>query len=219
MPGWLKDGSVHVMRRLEQDVQAWRIQLTTLAAATAGPAGALSADRLGELLMGRSKDGTPLSAPTDQTQGLGPDGNDFNYQSDPSGQLTPCAAHIRKTHPRAFAQKPRLMRRGIPFGAPFDNDPSGKRGLVFNCFVTSVEDQFEFIEQTWANSPGFSAGGGPTGPDPVIGINGEVTLHLADGTTAGLAIQRAVVTAGAVYALALSIPTLHALATAAPLPV
>ena len=69
--------------------------------------------------MGRTTDGTPRAAPTDTARGLGADGNDFDYANDPTGAVIPCAAHIRKTHPRSFAPSPRIMRRGIPFGTPF----------------------------------------------------------------------------------------------------
>jgi len=217
-PAWLRDGSAHVLRRLEQDVQAWRDQLAILAAKVTGPGGPLTPDRVAELMMGRAKDGTPLAAPADPTRGLGADANDFDFANDPAGTVTPCAAHIRKTHPRSFSPSPRMMRRGIPFGAPFDTDPTGKRGLVFNCFVTSIENQFEFIQHSWANNPGFSAGGGPTGPDPVIGNDGQLNLSLADGTHCAVSVTRAVVTAGAVYGLTLSIPTLRALATGSQLP-
>ena len=212
---WLTDGSVHVLRRLEQDVAGWRDQLTRLAATTTPPT---SPDRLGALLMGRQLNGDPLAAPTDPTRGLGSDGNDFSYAADSAGAVTPCPAHIRKTHPRDFAPHPRLARRGIPFGVPFDTESTQKRGLVFNCFITSITDQFEFIQSLWVNNPGFGAGGGPTGPDPVIGTPGQVHLALADGTTANLTVQQTVTTAGAVYALTLSLPTLSALAAGTPLP-
>jgi len=218
VPAWLRDGSAHVLRLLEQDVPAWRKQLDILAATVNGPSGPLTPDRLADLMMGRTKEGPPLAAPTDRARGLGVDANDFDYANDPAGQATPCAAHIRKTHPRAFAPSPRMMRRGIPFGAPLDTDPTGKRGLIFNCFVTSIEGQFEFIQQSWANSPGFSGGSGPTGSDPVIGSSGQLNIALTDGTHCALSITRAVVTTGAVYGLALSIPTLRALATGGQLP-
>lgn len=180
--------------------------------------GPVTPDRLGSLLMGRHKDGTPLASPTNANQGLGVDNNDFDYANDPSGTTPPCPAHISKTQPRAFGRTPRLMRRGIPFGNPFDDNPAGKRGLVFNCYVTSIENQFEFVQQSWANNPTFSGGGGPTGPYPVIGTDGKVNVALADGTTANLDVKRAVVTAGAVYALTVSIPTLDLFAKGDPLP-
>lgn len=212
---WLTDGSVHVLRRLEQDVAGWRDQLTRLAATTTPPT---SPDRLGALLMGRQLNGDPLAAPADPTRGLGSDGNDFTYAADSAGAVTPCPAHIRKTHLRDLNPHPRLARRGIPFGVPFDSESTQKRGLVFNCFITSITDQFEFIQSLWVNNPGFGAGGGPTGPDPVIGTPGQVHLALADGTTANLTVQQTVTTAGAVYALTLSLPTLSALAAGTSLP-
>lgn len=105
-----------------------------------------------------------------------------------------------------------MMRRGIPYGVPFDVDPTVKRGLIFNCFVTSIEDQFEFVQHSWANNASFRGGSGPTGPDPVIGSNGQLNMATADGTQCTLSVSRAVHTAGAVYALTLSLPTLRTLA-------
>ncbi len=88
-----------------------------------------------------------------------PDNNAFDFRQDAAGTVTPCPAHIRKTNPRAFAPSaPRLMRRGIAFGVPFDTEPEQERGLAFHCFVTSLEEQFEFIQSSWVNSPGFAAG-------------------------------------------------------------
>jgi hypothetical protein len=33
---------------------------------------------------------------------------------------------------------------------PFPND----RGLLFICYVRSIEQQFEFVQQQWVNNPG-----------------------------------------------------------------
>ncbi len=214
-PAWMTEGSIHVMRRLEQDVNAWRTQLATFAAQTIPPT---TSDRLGPLFMGRQLDGFPLADPTDPAAGHGPDNNAFDFRQDAAGTVTPCPAHIRKTNPRAFAPSaPRLMRRGIAFGVPFDTEPEQERGLAFHCFVTSLEEQFEFIQSSWVNSPGFAGGTGPTGPDPVIGTDGIVNLAVADGTHGALSMQRFVRTRGALYALTLSLPTLRALATGNPL--
>lgn len=214
-PAWMTDGSIHVMRRLEQDVNAWRTQLATFAAETIPPT---TPDRIGTLFMGRQLDGTPLAEPTDPAVRHGSDNNAFDFHQDPAGTLTPCPAHIRKTNPRAFSPSPpRLMRRGIAFGAPFDAKPEEARGLAFHCFVTSLELQFEFIQSSWVNSPGFAGGTGPTGPDPVIGTDGTVNLAVADGTHGALSMQRCVRTCGALYALTLSLPTLLDLALGNPL--
>jgi Dyp-type peroxidase family len=98
------------------------------------------------------------------------------------GRVCPHAAHIRKVNPRDSATDfgapadtfMRLMlRRGIPYGPPIagetDPDPElvdAERGLVFVAFMSSVEDQFEFVSRRWCNSEVQPNLGGP---DPVIG--------------------------------------------------
>ena len=68
-----------------------------------------------------------------------------------------------------------MMRRGIAFGPETDrtrsrnraSDMAHARGLLFKCYVTSLEDQFEFVQQAWVNSADFSQPG--TGIDAIIG--------------------------------------------------
>lgn len=102
------------------------------------------------------------------------------------GRVCPHAAHIRKVNPRDSATDfgapadtfMRLMlRRGIPYGPPIagetDPDPelvAADRGLVFVAFMSSVEDQFEFVSRRWCNSEVQPNLGGP---DPVIGQRGR----------------------------------------------
>jgi Dyp-type peroxidase family len=93
---------------------------------------------------------------------------------DKTGKVCPFGAHIRKAYPRndtgtlatgigeVSTQTHRLLRRGIPFGSPFfsPNDPaktkdSGNRGLVFAAYQTSIVEQFEFVQSSWANNPNF----------------------------------------------------------------
>ncbi len=180
---WLTDGSIQVVRRLTQDVDGWQ--------------DAVEARGLGPALIGRHPDGRPLAASRD---------NDFDYSDDPAGAATPCSAHIRKTNPRAFAHRTprqhRILRRGIPFGpAHTGAADDGERGLVFVAHCTSLAEQFEFIQQTWARNPDFAPGerGAPTGVDPVIG-------------------GRFVRTTGALYALVPSVSTLRLLAAGRELP-
>ena len=100
--------------------------------------------------------------------------------------VCPHFAHIRKINPRDSVGdlgKPddnlarMILRRGIPFGRPVagqenvtDDLLAEERGLMFLCYVGSIEDQFEFLQRRWANSdvqPNFG------GHDPIIGQNGS----------------------------------------------
>jgi Dyp-type peroxidase family len=108
--------------------------------------------------------------------GMCADQRDPQSPGDPNGVRCPFAGHIRKAYPRddtgtldlspptseVTTQTHRLLRRGIPFGDPFypapdpANDPdTGNRGLLFACYQTSIERQFEFVTKTWVNNPEF----------------------------------------------------------------
>jgi len=98
------------------------------------------------------------------------------------GYICPHAAHIRKVNPRDSATDfgapadtvmRLVLRRGIPFGAPIAGaeDPApdlvaAERGLMFIAFMSSVEDQFEFVSRRWCNNDVQPNLGGP---DPIIG--------------------------------------------------
>jgi Dyp-type peroxidase family len=110
-------------------------------------------------------------------------------EGDISGSRCPFAAHIRKVNPRdddterggpTHTLPKHILRRGIPFGPPHP-DPLGgddglDRGLMFVCYQSSIEEQFEFLTQDWANSMvnphSFQQASGsdrPAGVDPIIG--------------------------------------------------
>jgi Dyp-type peroxidase family len=98
------------------------------------------------------------------------------------GAVCPHFAHIRKTNPRDIATdlgKPQdsmlrmILRRGIPFGDPIvgvKRPPPAllrrERGLMFVCYASTIEDQFELLTRRWANSPIQPNFGGH---DPIIG--------------------------------------------------
>jgi Dyp-type peroxidase family len=115
-------------------------------------------------------------------------GGDTNAQAraDMLGTVCPHFAHVRKVNPRdsstdlgkvADSLIRMIMRRGIPFGPPVAGvkNPTTslwkkERGLVFICYQSSIEDQFEFLTRRWANSqvqPNFG------GHDPIIGQEGS----------------------------------------------
>lgn len=101
-------------------------------------------------------------------------------------RVCPHFAHIRKVNPRDGATdlgKPQdnlvraILRRGIPYGKPLlgVKRPSKRlfledRGLMFLCYASSIEDQFEFMQRRWANSPVQPNTGGH---DPILGQNGS----------------------------------------------
>jgi Dyp-type peroxidase family len=138
-----------------------------------------------------------INAPLEDDRSVGDNterANDFEFGGDREGLVCPWAAHIRKTYPRddvrhdltpdeatvaaaeAFTQSHRMMRRGITFGPELTEGEalSGvsaggtlTRGLLFKCYVTSIEDQFEFVQAQWSNASDFSQEG--SGVDPIIG--------------------------------------------------
>ncbi|GMA86278.1 hypothetical protein GCM10025868_15280 [Angustibacter aerolatus] len=196
-----------------------------------------SADSLAARLVGRWRSGTPTDhAPLiDNRSAQDPArDNDFDFASDTAGDRTPACAHIRKVYPRSGAEtaaiatteeetkRRRIMRRGIPFGQPFQ--PTGgrgggvdsSRGLVFQCYQSDLDGQFVFLQQRWINFGGFPDPG--TGTDVVIGHESDVTVR-AGGTPHTLHFAQFVHTQGALYTFTPSLPTVRALAQGLPLEV
>jgi Dyp-type peroxidase family len=213
---WMRGGSFQVFRRLRQDVAGWweRMGQSEDAAARA---------------LGRRLNGTPLAPGVDEEKP-----NDFDYRDDADGTHTPLHAHIRKVNPRddsVFRDRSRkMLRRGVPFGPRFDRaNPDGReRGLIFNSYLTSIENQFEFLQRHWANDPEFPARtlkqyGRITedrvdGLDPVLGDDAEAAgRRLKPALVQQIkpaAFGGFVTTTGAVYAFAPSLPALRLLAGA-----
>lgn len=150
------NGSLLVLRRLEQNVAAFAAFADSEAAKLRSQGwSSINARQLQALLVGRWPSGALASVDCDQDPGQLPN-NEFDFSDDPSGLKCPGGAHIRKVNPRSGAKDrveiPRILRRGIPFGRPFADDPNGVRGLNFVSFQTSIERQFEFLVQHWMNS-------------------------------------------------------------------
>jgi Dyp-type peroxidase family len=180
---WLRNGSYMVFRRLEQKVPEFR----TFVAERAARLG-MDRELLAARMVGRWKSGAPLElAPRREDLTLGGDdtrNNDFEFSDDPLQRKCPYAAHIRKVYPRddtapeAEVQRHRIIRRGIAFGPevePGEITTRHQRGLLFVCYQTSIERQFEYIQRR-ANDPNFvpgkkrpSGGGVTPGFDPIIG--------------------------------------------------
>ncbi len=158
--GWATNGSYLVIRKLHQDVAAFRSLIHE--AGRSFPGGP---DLLAAKLVGRWPDGTPLSlSPDAPDPAISSDPariNRFGFADDPDGLRCPVGAHIRRANPRdgagvggAMTTRHRLMRRGLPYGprlAPDSPDDGVDRGLVFVCFVADIERQFEFLHRTVAD--------------------------------------------------------------------
>lgn len=207
-PSWAMNGSFLVYRRLKQDVAAFRKFL--IATATALQASwndpNLTPDRLGALLVGRWPSGWPVMRDANTDRGPNhPGDNHFTFSEattaalpgdqhplnppDPSGQVCPFAAHIRKVQPRddptdigpmerTFQRL--LLRRGITFG-PEGDELDAERGLIFVAYQTSIVDQFEFLMREWVNDPEKPHANG--GIDPIISTVRNGTIHLLRGNT------------------------------------
>ena len=160
---WLRNGSFMVFRRLEQKVPEFRSFIAEQAARLG-----MDREHLAARMVGRWKSGAPLElAALRDDPALGRDdhrNNDFSYGGDPFQRKCPYAAHIRKVYPRddtgdaAEAQRHRIIRAGIPFGPevkPGETTTRHSRGLMFVCYQTSIERQFEFVQRSYLDNPEF----------------------------------------------------------------
>ncbi|MFI7277100.1 Dyp-type peroxidase [Streptomyces sp. NPDC049879] len=246
LPDWMADGSFQVVRRLAQDVPGWWAQvadqLRVLKEAGAVPEDAGS-EWLAARLFGRWRSGAPVAKypDADPASVLADDGdNDVTFADDFEGRVTPLCSHMRKCNPRdglkvnvdddaALEQKGaldgrRIMRRGIPFGLPFDpaagggNGPDAPRGLVFVSYQADLIAQFEFVQRTWIDGHDFPSREPSVGRDAVLGREGTVAFPVGgregDGM-AELSLRQFVRTEGGVYAFAPSLSALKLLAEGA----
>lgn len=218
-PGWARDGSYLVFRRLTQHVARFR-RTVEREAAKAG----LTPDQLRAKLMGRWPSGARLGDPLEATDPGWDDRRarieEVHFGYDPDGWRFPLCAHIRKAYPRDVeADQPwrhRLLRRGIPYGAPLPEDAveddGVDRGLLFVAYQASIARQFEHIQARF-NNPRFPAPG--TGPDPFLGrVEGRrrVALPGKDGRSAPITLDEFVEVTGGGYFFSPSLPALTDLA-------
>lgn len=235
LPGWATNGSFQVLRRLAQDVPGWwaqvAVRLKELKEQGKVPPEATT-EWLAARLVGRWRSGTPVAkcphADTPSDAEAWSD-NDISYQDDLEGEITPLFSHLRKTSPRdglllkssdeqtvpekGALDGRRIMRRGIPYGRPFDpagsagNGPDAPRGLVFVCYQSDLVRQFEFIQKDWIEEPNFPSRDQPPGRDPLVGTATDVSFKGCK-----VRFEQFVRTEGAVYAFAPSLTTIELLA-------
>ena len=212
-----RNGSFAAFRMLEQDVAGFERLLADLGG---------DPEWWAAKLCGRWRDGTPLVlAPEKPRPELTPtELNDFDYRDDPRGLLCPAGAHIRRTNPRDVrvlggnVTAHRVVRRGMPYGPAFDPtrpDDGIERGLLGMFIGASLEQQFEFLMQSWINEGGFTGDRAFThaAKDPICGDQSApadpFVVPGRDGTSRQVtALSSFVTTRGAAY---LFLPSLTAL--------
>jgi Dyp-type peroxidase family len=191
------NGSYLVFRQLRQDVHGfWRCLAEKAPGKVPGDV-VQSRVALASKMVGRWPSGAPLvKSPAADNPALADD-NDFMYfgSGDPDGLKCPIGSHIRRSNPRdaldpqpgsdrsiEVGKRHRILRRGRVYGPPVAEsmqpadimakpDDQRERGLYFMCFNTQLGRQFEFIQNTWLNSPKFD--GLYEDDDPIAGARGD----------------------------------------------
>jgi Dyp-type peroxidase family len=157
-----KNATYMVYRKLHMDVAAFRRCIAEHGDKYPG-----GPEKLAAKVVGRWKDGTPLSVSPDAPDPeLSTDTsriNDFKYADDPAGLKCPLGAHIRRANPRdsegffggKLSDRHRIIRRGRPYGPRLPEgvleDDGVERGLVFVCFQSDIWRQFETIQALWVD--------------------------------------------------------------------
>lgn len=175
-------GSYLVFRKLEQNVKAFKEAEDKLPRAKDG-GGNLNRELAGAMIVGRFEDGTEATSSSIES-GIADEkdfNNDFDYSDDKNGSKCPFHSHIRITNPRqdvsnGFAHAVRLVRRGIPFNdiarIGTQGEPTKGVGLLFMCYQSDLEAQYEFIQESWANQ-------GQIGPGRFVGQDGLIGQNAA----------------------------------------
>lgn len=188
-------GSYLVFRKLEQNVRGFKSAERELAKRLN-----VAKELAGAMAVGRFEDGTALvQEPGDKSDRVT---NNFNYNGDPAGVTCPFHAHVRKSNPRLesvkeggpFAQNSetelghRIARRGVPYGGVINESenleelPTGGVGLLFMCYQSNIENQFEFIQRFWCNNPAFL--------EPTLGGPGAIQYASGVGIDAVIGQRR-----------------------------
>ncbi|HEX2074272.1 MAG TPA: Dyp-type peroxidase [Geodermatophilus sp.] len=232
-PDLVRNGTYVIYRKLEQDVRRFRESLSEASRRTGLPEELLAAK-----VMGRWRDGTPLETephrhdPGDLTDvATEQPANDFRYlPHDRDGHICPLGAHIRRVNPRdaldfggalrcsgALTARHRIIRRGMPYGTPYDPrrfDHGGGRGLLFICYNADITRQFETVQAHWCND-GDTFGLGDDRDYFVGGEggSGKMTIPMRDSRPRFVGVRPdLVITRGTEYLFAPGLRALRALA-------
>lgn len=192
-----RDGSYAGLAWVHQDVATFNRFLEDHAqTATPDPDPAVAVERLAAKLMGRWRDGSPISKYPDVPPSRPRLENDFSFSDDPIGARCPLTAHIRvvncRDQPLSFPNQrrfkrgaPRLIRRGFSYGPPLTGktDDGLERGLVGLFFCARVNEQFYTVLR-WIQKTDFSDDfeaipNGLSSQDNLFGNRSDPNAHTA----------------------------------------
>jgi putative iron-dependent peroxidase len=179
------NGSYLAVRQIQQNVEAFRALERA------------SGEAICSKLMGRSKNGLPLSWKGDPNARVSDSTADaFRYQvDDAKGFMCPRGAHIRRMNPRdslgddvksgiKASKLHRLLRRGRPYLEVTGNNQSPE-GLFFIACNADLERQFEFIHQRWMRNFRF----GDHEDDPIVGSPARLKTFTIPGLPSGYEVS------------------------------
>jgi deferrochelatase/peroxidase EfeB len=161
-----KDGCYNAFRILYQDVKTFDQFLGDNAPKIVAAIGGTldqAKEWLAAKLVGRWRNGSPLILSPDAPDPKTSDATDFGYSGDTAALKCPFSAHSRVANPRdeptfpgTDTPVPRLLRRGMPYGAPpTPPDYDGERGLIGLFLCGALAGQFEQL-YSWINVNNFS---------------------------------------------------------------
>jgi deferrochelatase/peroxidase EfeB len=234
-PALAANATYGAFRILEQDVAAFEELIETW-----GQAANMSSERIAAKLMGRWRNGVPLTLSPESDQPTPPlpydkldefdyaaVGDHDTYYDDAVGLRCPIGAHVRRLNPRGarVMGKPfsrRLVRRNMPYGPQYDpNAPTeDERGLIGYFLCGDLETQWEFIQRVWVNEDLATSGIRGT-REPIGGTQprggGTFTIRTADGRDPIVlrGLPNLVTTRGSLYCLLPGIGGLRGLASLA----
>ncbi|WP_163407520.1 Dyp-type peroxidase [Flavobacterium ajazii] len=186
-------------------------------------------------MCGRWRNGSPLTLSPAQPEESTSKSTDFGYlaNDDMKGLKCPFSAHTRVSNPRDEGVDvagsdivPRIIRRGMAYGAPVSVDPKADRGLIGLFLCGDLSSQFETL-YGWINMNNFSNVFDPaenTPQDPLVAnrinplpgnVDPNFTIPMNYGTNIIIEgpLPQFVVTRGTAYFLLPSISALTEIAT------
>jgi deferrochelatase/peroxidase EfeB len=222
-----RDGCYNAFRVLHQDVVAFERFLTDTAPKVIGGSEEYAREWLAAKLVGRWRNGSPLVLSPDRPEKATSGKTDFLYTDDRDALSCPFSAHTRVANPRddlissANAPVPRLIRRGMPYGAPLGLSACDERGLIGLFLCGSLAGQFEKL-YSWINvndfnnvfSPGFDT------QDALLAnrnlssaVDLSFTIPISKGASIKIkSLPQFIVTRGTAYCLLPSMTTLRRVA-------